>query len=273
MSKSSKSLLESLDIDESLDESKTPNESAKAYFYCKSTPDPITNESKLYRIPLAAVCLSTHLNTVAQNKHKGINACESPETAYEIPCIIDGKNEKYPINTVQHLDFIVEYLKIWESNPLGSNYCSIEPVRARNPEKIIRPNDLALIRSYCNVHLPAIEEKIKREKVTASPDSDPTLTNVEKNYAKILSLNSLVSSVTYLGITCLLHKLLGFIAAIISNSSMQDFAEVSKNPIFITLQKESIEEWNRQNNNKLSNLITANTVGHGVTDLELLDDS
>lgn len=193
-----------------------PEEKAEElYFYYK-----IDGYDKIYRIPhRAASIIPFFKSMITNNKYE----CLSRETCLTIsPTIVNDDctdNKTFKINTPEMHDFLEKYIDIWKDKSHKEPYIKAQYVQTGNPDQLIKPADLALLREYLENKKNNLSIEKKRELANSS---------VKEKYFYISALNPLLNNMYgFLGMKGLSNKINTFIATIIWNCSLFEIAEVS----------------------------------------------
>ena len=228
----------------------TANINTKERFYYK-----LKDSSKCYSISIEAIELIDLFKKMHDSDKK---SSLSPEFAIELPQIYvdDTKfNAKpYYLNTLDIIEFVNSYIKLWEHRYKSANYLKEETVQTGNPEQIIHQDDLKLIRSYI---------KDRYEELSLNEQKLITDNKLYNKQFSIDALSTLVKNVDgYLIIESLKNKLYAYIATIIWTCSMKELSEIASDDRFLEMQNDSIKEWNLKNS-KVPKVVKSNTAGDG----------
>jgi hypothetical protein len=165
-----------------------------ANFYYK------VRNGKLYCIKRSALMLIKIFKEMS-DINKNIGVCEDSAVILE-EINIDGK---YKLNTYEVIEFVNNYLLLWQDNPTQADYIT-DVVQTSNVEQIIQSNDLKLINDYVNNYVLHCYD-----------------TSMQKKQAQLKSLHLLVKNIDgYLRINSLTKKLHAYIACILWSCSMKD---------------------------------------------------
>lgn len=116
-------------------------------------------------------------------------------------------DDKYELNTDNVIEFVNNYLVLWQDNPTAADYV-IDVVQTSNVEQIIQNVDLQLINAYID---------------TVITDDLSLKAPMERKRALLKSLHLLVKNIDgYLHISSLTKKLHAYIACILWSCSMKD---------------------------------------------------
>ena len=123
-------------------------------------------------------------------------------------------DDKYELNTDEVIEFVNNYLVLWQDNPTAADYVT-DVVQTSNVEQIIRSVDLQLINTYIDTII--------------TQDDLASKAPMERKRALLKSLHLLVKNIDgYLHISSLTKKLHAYIACILWSCSMRDIHTMLK---------------------------------------------
>ncbi len=200
-----------------------------------------SESTERFSIPVTVAQLSETFSTMiksSQNeKAVSLQIVEQP---------IEHTNKTYLINTNHLLKYVYKYFKIWENAPEKANYVKEEPVQTSEIQHILKQVDIDLIEEY-------LEEYLRTNNISAL-DDHTKIRNMQKE-----GLGVLLSQVDeFLNIKCFANKLYAYIAVLIWNTSVVDFADAMQDPEFYKAQQAAVEAWKLDNESHFASYIRTN---------------
>jgi hypothetical protein len=155
--------------------------------------------------------------------------------------IVTKKMDGYDIiiNTDKMLGYVYKYFKIWENDYKDAQYIGETIVQTNIPEHLLQERDIKYIQDYLNSEL---------------PQTDMNRTTLRKEKIKLLGI-LLTQTQTFLGIESLAHKIYIYIATMIWDLSVADFAELLEDPKMQKLHQNAIDQWIEDNPRPISQRI------------------
>jgi hypothetical protein len=137
------------------------------------------------------------------------------------------------------LGYVYKYFKIWENDYKDAQYIGETIVQTNIPEHLLQERDIKYIQDYLNSEL---------------PQTDMNRTTLRKEKIKLLGI-LLTQTQTFLGIESLAHKIYIYIATMIWDLSVADFAELLEDPKMQKLHQNAIDQWIEDNPRPISQRI------------------
>lgn len=193
-----------------------------------------------FTLPIKVAKLSGVFKSMIENSEN-----EHAVSLQVVNQVVNGTNEVYQINTDKFLKYVYEYFKLWETCPEKANYVDVAPVQTSEIEHILQEKDIVFIKNYLAKEIPDFkgsESEIRRKHIE--------------------TLGKLLSQVDeFLDIQSLSNKIYAYIAVLVWNTSIVDFAEALNDPGFKAAQDDAIAQWEKDNPNKFASYVRNHTTG------------
>lgn len=256
----------------SLDDGK---EDAKMFYY--------KVQNKLYAAPVNGLVLSkTLLNLHEFNKDAHTTQDDPVEINTFVMDNTHTTNEKVyrlativQINTVDQHDLINKYMTYWADNTTKADYVVKAPIKSANANAVLTNDfDYKLITEY-------------KDCITASyTDDEKKHADKGQYYATYLLLSKFAplmeTVVGYMSMDGLGLKLAAYVATLLRNCSMTELTAASNDKMFVKMQQDAIDQWNKENPDKVEMLEKAKAAGRAADEFknkllaenkDLLDDA
>lgn len=145
------------------------------------------------------------------------------------------------INSTKMLEYVYDYFKLWENNPSDAHYVEEKPIQTCEISHVLQLKDIKYIEDY-----------LQKECECKGTESQ-----IRSNKIKCLG-NLLLQVDEFLNIPSLSNKIYAYIAVLIWNTSVVDFAEALKDQNFLNAQKKAIAEWEKDNPGKFAEFVHDN---------------
>ncbi len=193
-----------------------------------------------FTVPEKAAKLSGIFKTMIDNSEN-----EKAVSLQIVDQIVDGSDEVYQINTDNMLQYVYDYFKLWEEDTSKADYVEVAPVQTSELTHVLQEKDIRFIQNYLDNEMPEFkgsEQQIRRKRIE--------------------TLGKLLSQVDeFLDIQSLSNKIYTYIAVLVWNTSIVDFSDALKDPIFKAAQDAAIAQWEKDNPNKFANYVRSHTTG------------
>ena len=242
--------------------------------YIETPDNKFVKVSKLYSIPVKALKYVEVFAAAYDDKYndKDNCSCENNPLIYEPMIITENLLKPYEFNLHEFHshDVIHEYLNYWAENETPEKkecWLNKEAVKTGNFAEYFGENkkDLELIENYLNKELSLASKEL--DEINKDPNEEAK--KYKNHYIRIRLLNKL-SKLAYsnLGMSGLGCKIAAYMGCMIWHTSMLDLSKYSEDPFFEKLQTQSIEEFNKEHEDKIAKMVKSDTTGDGKEEAE-----